>query len=915
MKFLATLLLIILLGAIALAFWGFNEGLAQASSPSAVSPESRVGNGGGASAELVGLADEKKDAHPVRLSTGVAEAPQPSEVAPWGELDGDAVEVRVVRADDQSIVTGATVHQVRPDDDIEDRVAAQLLRTEDLDLFLARYSMRFPANDQGIARVPAGSTTHLYAFAPGLAGGIMSSGEEEEVLDLPVHPDFDILVRVEGPNGRVADIDIELATKPDRRGRSQTIAERRSNEEGLARFTHGALLVRNRWDPTGRKSYVMRLDIPLAEPVHTEVPALDELNGGPGIEHEVVVQAPGTGRISVLVLGEGGEAFAATGKVLLTKLGSNLDEQLRNMDDSLARVVAGARNPGRRELVGGRAVFEHVGLGLELGVQVSFEEERDPAAELVRGPVVDGGAREVELVVGPIATVLVGQLVDVSGAPLLECKFDAVLHHDNGQRSWKEVTNEEGNFRLRFQPEEVPEQHWSLSLLPTGPEQSAEGEELETSGEEAFYETPFAPVPGENDLGRLISAPRPLLASGHVIDEKGKGIGGVTVSTVLLLTRTHDPDETVTTELGSWSPHIDHVTESDDDGSFELYGRLVTVRTWPGWTSQPVLAASGPGITGNKQVPFTAGDTDLELMALIAGTLKGSFLIEDSTLLNYVRVSLRNGIAGNETSRGVRLDGADFQVDGLLPGAWDLIVESKSRREEILRITGIHVPRGGEADDERLDAVDLSALRLLRLDLTSSSGDPLEGIKLARKLPGDTEWRSSENMRLVGSDGERKLEVITAHPGLDLYLTANRHRPLEVINISDDRTLVLQGGIPVTLSLDPALASLLGTDTQLLIQIQKEGLNERPQYRGYQGDRSSVTQRIPEVGSYQVTAYLFGNRGGRGNRGGWGFNNQRTYSGISIDQTISIHESTDPLSFRLEITREMLVEALEAIGQ
>ena len=568
------------------------------------------------------------------------------------------------------------------------------------------------------------------------------------------------------------------------------------------------------------------------------------------------------------------------------------------------------------------ARFTHVGLGLELGVLATYEEERDPSAVIFGGPLVGGTEVEVTLDVGSLATVLVGRLVDEAGAPLAAREFDATVSDLEGQESWNETTDEAGEFRLRFDPDEVPQDYWSLSIRPVPPEDEEEAvdgteaaasadPERDPAGLEAFTESLFAPVPGPNDLGTLTCEPRPLLVAGRVVDENGTGLEDVMVTVGLELLNDEDPSNNRYWDGADLTPGTDRETTSDENGEFALYGRVGDPRRWPGWTTIPAIKAEAEGITNTDPVTFAQGERDVELEVLVAGSVEGRFEVDDERVLDVLRTSLQHGGPGQLERKWIQRNGSEFERQNLRPGSWDLVVEYANEGGEILRIPSIQVPRGAVAEDDRLDPIDLSHMRRLRIDVDGVGGPPISAIMMQRRLPGENEWGQVERMRLEESDGGRYLALITAHVGLDLRIAAEQYRAQELTNVVDDRDVTLTAGIRVDLTADAALLDELEEGVVLYARLDSEGLGGNVRFGDLSPAVPKLTQRVAEEGSYVLRAWVY--RPGQSDNSWRGRRSRRTMQALPLDQTLDVSENAAPVQARLDLTRDALLQAQERL--
>ncbi|MFT5290137.1 MAG: hypothetical protein ACI82F_002208 [Planctomycetota bacterium] len=916
MKVLVPLLCLALLGCVGFLLFAPAGTSPGASGPTAVVPGQQF-EVGPETANLVQPEGDLGNPGDQREASAIAAAETGPGLAPLGISQGELRQVVLLRAEDRSPVSGAFVHVQKADDDLDE---GRQLRDEDLDLYLSRFTERFASDSAGIARIPADRNGWLCALAPGLVGSGEINRRNADTIELLLYPDRTVAVEVFGPAGPLEEVDVVLGSTSDRRGRGREFARRRTDANGMALFTHASALMRGRRGGAGDQPSMVKLDIPLEEDLTAAVPPLETLESNPDLTHKITLHAPATGAVAVRVFGADGTSFDSPGSVQLVQFGEELNERLQALDNDIQELVRRARNSVVRDLEGGLAHFAHVGLGLELGVRASFEEERDPTAELKGGPLVGGSLVEIDLTAGPVATVLIGRLVDEAGEPLANLSFSADSRSENRSRDWREQTDADGFFRLRYEPRQIPETSWSLSVRPRPSEPTppavvvekpggASSDNiplLDPAGLEATYESLFAPVPGENDLEDLVCGPRPLLVAGHVIDETGAGVEGIRIRPMVRLRGKDDPSREFVVERSDVFARADQFGTTDEEGVFRIFGRLGDLDAWPDWNTETILRADGTGISSSVDVRFEAGDRDITIQAFISGSIAGSFDVEDESVLRMLDITLRS----EDERRPLRLDRRNFRLDNLRPGTWSLVALVRQGREDLVNISGIIVLPGETTEDPRLQNIDLTELQKMRIEVASSTGDSIRRVSLQRRLPHENEWSRSERQDLIENDGVRFFDLVTSQPGLDLRLLASEHRVGNVTNITGDRKITLEPGLAVTLVVERELMELLREGESMAAQLRRDGIAGSTQFGNFSATGTEFTRQVGEEGTYSVRVWLNGARPNTGNR-----RFRSPVARIALDQEIEVSDGSGTQRVLLRITRENMAAALEQLRQ
>ncbi|MSR61802.1 MAG: carboxypeptidase regulatory-like domain-containing protein [Planctomycetes bacterium] len=218
-------------------------------------------------------------------------------------------------------------------------------------------------------------------------------------------------------------------------------------------------------------------------------------------------------------------------------------------------------------------------------------------------------------------------------------------------------------------------------------------------------------APGRIDLGDIVLRAAPLVASGRVVDPRGRPLAGLEVEAT---------PRAGTAENGEpvfWFGERSALTGAD--GTFAVRGALA-----PG-SVRLQLAGDDPQV---QPLVVAVGTTGVELVAQATGGLAGRVLF-DPDVPYPGRISIDAYPHGHrEASRSggfgswrhsVPLPPGAFEFDGLLPGSYTVTV---SGDEVLAEVTGIRVVGGEIARDPRLAELDLRGrLHLFTFELVPPS--------------------------------------------------------------------------------------------------------------------------------------------------------------------------------------------------
>ena len=413
------------------------------------------------------------------------------------------------------------------------------------------------SDDSGQVLIPRTLSGVLCTRNPGLHGEWEWQGSAPLEHTLVVSSVSDLHLRVEDAAGRPRSA-VAVVLERELKGDHIPVVS------GMSTAPGGAVLFpalrRSLGDPSPGSRFTATFGFPCDDPprVAFDVFALPE--------EPLVLTLPPMGSLRVRVYNESG--------VLMDEV---VDVSLGRLDS------AGAfEGSARQRLIGGEAVFGHVGVGTRLAVRLGGSSKRPALVEEISGPVSDGAEETVTLKWEQLHPVVVGRAVREGGQILSGQRGRYTLDQGQGLMGGPPLTTDgEGRFRIVLSgPPERP-----IGGVVGGSPDRKEPFKLEAALFSVAGQAPYEAartfrVPdsaGEFDLGDLVFHKRPLLASGRVTDSEGAALLGVHVRV----------EEQSTKQAGDkrWSPVRDQSAVTDHEGKYTIYGtpsgsplRLVAMR-------------------------------------------------------------------------------------------------------------------------------------------------------------------------------------------------------------------------------------------------------------------------------------------------------------------------------------------------
>ena len=433
----------------------------------------------------------------------------------------------------------------------------------------------------------------------------------------------------------------------------------------------------------------------------------------------------------------------------------------------------------------GRAVFEHVEVGLPLRIQLhvgrtaSYPWFDFPADESAAA----GGTRRIELPWQERCLAIAGRLLDETGAGLRSAEIAVGLVE----------LDPSGGSVPGYRPTRTDAGGRFLLVLDAGRrsgplELAAVHRQDGVGSRHAVLPVPGElPLGGAVELGDLRLGPSPLLAAGRVADAAGHGLPGAEIQV-----RASGAGGTYS---GPLEPHLHWTSEAE--GSFELYG----VPTGPKLRLTAVHRER-PELLDAESTPLDPGTRGVKLQLAPGGTLTGSLKLPEGLLPGDLTVMLSRTVLPEHAAGGrgytyhQRLAlqaGGTLRATGLRPGTYAVSIQPRGGAGALHRVGEVPV-RGGEVtSDPRLQGIDLtSGFHLYRLTVAAPEEVGLPGAEVhLTGTAGGQPWRWRGYVK-----GD-EVRVLSPLPTADLVARARGFRELRRGGVHGAVELLLEPGIPV----------------------------------------------------------------------------------------------------------------------
>ncbi len=477
----------------------------------------------------------------------------------------------------------------------------------------------------------------------------------------------------------------------------------------------------------------------------------------------VQLVVPPTGRVVVEVRGEAGEP---------------LDGYRVHLESTVSTKRLGRGRGADATSEAGLAVFPYVGLGGKLlaTLEPKAGENRNRITRVFDAPAAAGEEIRIEIGFEAGAPLLTGRLVDAERRPIAErsvrLRFELRMERLGTMHFETLRTDAEGRFEANLA--DLPDATHCRAFVTTEP-----------AGLVGEFEVELPLLPGRNDVGDVVLAKTELLVAGRVTCDGAP----VARATVHLLYDRSKRGEPAWSFVGGGTG-----TYTDADGRFEIHGAFEA-------KSYAVLANANEYL-GTSPVPFEAGERDVAIEIQRAGGVAGSVVVSDGIPAKWLEVRARSQeldydwpTTPSHAFIHPRASGK-FELDRLWPGLTTVSVHVPGDDAPLAEIRDVEVA-AGIARDERLQRVDLrERLFLFELTVVDESGAAVTDGFVEARPAGDP----TVSPRRVTLDG-KGARILTRWPALDVVVRTHGYRTAFVDGVSTDRTIALEVGVPVAVTI------------------------------------------------------------------------------------------------------------------
>ncbi len=655
-----------------------------------------------------------------------------------------------------------------------------------------RVGQRLVTDATGVVMLPPTRAPWLVSAVSGdeFAFGHVRSTRRPTTLQLQT--DERVAVVVTWPDGTPAPgLPVTLAHQWGN-DRSEQLFRTTTDPRGRAVVPHFQLL-RPAPRQNQAETFVALLRLPAVEPIGARFP------GRPAPVDAIALVAPWLGKVEVQLADQRGTPLLSPAQVWLAPdappaaPGPAKDGQaplpVPRFETSLREEKPASESP---------IVFSNVPVQAPVRISARFPYAGRMAGMEAMGPENTGETRRVELRLPDDRVVVAGRCRLDDGQPIAAQKVSLIIWREG--RALGEVfveTIADGRFDLVSRagggsPQDQIEFRWTRTA----------------EGSNTIYgvRVPIAPLaPGERrDLGDLVFAPLPPLATGVVVDDRGEPVDGASVQ--LQAQRFEGEKE-------SWPTVAGWTARTAADGTFALFGdqplgnlRLYADTDQHFGAATPLPPPARPAritidrngvLVGRVLLPGWVSDGMCELTVQPADPS----LDQRTRRQQSQRVQLGRGRGGR------------FAVQPLRAGSYDVAVRMRNLPDPMLELNAIYVSPGTNRDG-RLALIDLrQSIHRYRLQAVDGVGQ-----RMNVNTPLLTRFLRADGS--PGSAGFRfqrgRAEVVTVQPLLEFVAFAPGCPPTIVTLPPGDHSIMLQQQLPAVLTL-PGARRLCGP--QRLVRV------------------------------------------------------------------------------------------------
>ncbi len=732
-----------------------------------------------------------------------------------------SVAVRVIDGLTREPVAGALVYFVRVaslDGDTQRELGRSRGSRERLFEVLSRVGQKRRSNPDGEVLLPrAFGDGGVACRHDGKIGTLRLRGELGPDTVLELHEPRAIRVRVLDIAGQpVPRVPMRLGAQHDGYWRDSWMAE--TGDDGLATWSDYVF-------DMGQRTGKVVVALPLPEPASVEV----DLAQPP--EEPIELTLPPTGVVEVIL--EHPDPKRLEGARV----------RLRNFDEP---EHGDTRSHAERAAKDGRATFDFVGVGLNLGVMGRLEGGNVTVEIEAPGPVAADQRVTIRVPMVGKTPVLIAELHDERGEPLRSVKLDAQMraseNFSSSSSSFNTSTDADAKIYLELDDGMSAKAERSLQL-------THQGDPVRT----LKFELPRI-HPGEIDVGVLVMRPPPLICAGTVVNADGEPIADAGITLWFK-------------EDAHWEHTDVDRRETDDEGAFTIHGDVQ-----PGAYAVDVSAA---GYLPVVRFEFSTGAGELRIMMERAGTVRGRILAGDIGSRRHFRIEAHRHGQDSEEERDPPdtepgQDGA-FAFEELLPGTYDVRYYVFGDPEPVHVESGVRVVAG---DETVLNDLDLSGqLHRIEVRVIGIDGRPVREGAAVRLRGGDEQSRFEGGFLDAG-----RASWIATDERIDVLIYADGYQRKVVNGVKDGDTITLEAGFDVTVQAPAGVVPPTGMRFEAEVRpvaperagsnwVQLRSRNRTstmsggalPWYRASRtriDDTGSATVRVPMTGRYSVKWYL-----------------------------------------------------------
>jgi hypothetical protein len=717
------------------------------------------------------------------------------------------VHVRVVD-EDRRPVPGAAVKTVDLHD-VYSRAPELALACWDIGELCARFGRDATTDADGLFTLSACAAGGLVRASKDGRSALLDfdhhavEGEHDGALarTLVLRQSLELAVRVvDGEGHAVPGVPVALRERSD--GQSEDFLCATADADGVARFADLGDVFEDGVVPT---------EVELCVGLALLLPTAVELPLSPGALPRATLELvlPPTGSLDVELVGPDGGVLLVDALIevaLARAVPADADEAWRReyLPDRTGndQILAFARS--------GRLVLERVGPGLELEFEIAARGGYRVAYARAVGPRGASERATLRVTLEPLVA-LAGTLIAPGGALLASRGVHASLGIEKREGGSARIrrrleTDARGRFELHFAPEWPLDVTCALELWSDDVDGTRGWLRLERDG------------PGE--LGEVVLDTLPLLAGGRVLGTDGEPIPGVVVE---LVSRPERFEE-------GW---IDR-SPCDADGRFALQA--------PCDLEEVELVAHADGYV-TRGFRASTGSRDLAVALERGGGIRGSVRVHASAL-EALEVRL---MVGSEIRSATSLEqDGGFELLDESPGSYDVVVSVVGEDEPAVFVPAVEVRAGEVASDPRLAVLDLTGIvRTFELTLVHPANDPYARVLVRRRPSGSGEFRLDGDWSLTDP------MLTTRHAALDLLVTAEGCRTVELLGVAEGRTVELPPALRLDLVVEPPLA--LGEHEWLEVELKsRAGAPLRTSFAPRFHDGRNAEALVHEPGPYAV---------------------------------------------------------------